>query len=328
MKKNFVALLASGLAILSATVPVCAEDNSDRISAIVSEITSLQQEKNEIITHIETENVREYSFSDFLNICSDIGEKRKLLIENMTDEEKYGDSNDSLERQIHYEKLINDITDAILDDCPIKRGETVNVSGYVDDVVIRQNVQRVSRYDIQKRGITNLILKESDKDSEYESELQCRSFCDFSSLRENDKVVVQGIFLENGNINDMSFLYNCKIVGVENRVSTLMEENPYKEERDPYLYRIGQDIINSNFGTYMSYPDFTEEWSQIFINSNESMAEVGSYIIVTDENGNDSALKWDVEFSYSTQDNENYQYDTKYVLIEGYAPFGEYQIIE
>lgn len=264
------------------------------------------------------EDIKEYSFSEFYEICSDI-EKRAQTIRNMlTWEEKFGvelgsKEKTQLEQIIFYSNFMDDLYDKIVKDYSINRNDEIIISAYVSSVHSLDSDADYVQYEYAKHGIR--VILTDDLTSEERREIWVRSFEDETLFKENEIVTIKGTFLRSDSVNDVDYLYDCEIIEIKEN------ENPYYDNW--MLYNVGTEIIRDNLGIGWYYPSISTH-EKIYINNNDHMAEVSSYAY--DEHGN--VKKWVTEFTYTIDDEGTYNYNAFYIYVDGYAPYGKYKIID
>ena len=98
------------------------------------------------------------------------------------------------------------------------------------------------------------------------------------------------------------------------------EEIPYEENFPLHMYNIAKDIINSNFGTLCTYPDYYSEYQDdVHISYNDTAGEVSGVVTVDGEDH-----MFCTQFTYSNTGGANYTYDATYIFIEGVGCSGIY----
>lgn len=101
------------------------------------------------------------------------------------------------------------------------------------------------------------------------------------------------------------------------------DEIPYEENIPLHMYNIAKDIVNSNFGTFCTYPDYyNESQDDVHITYNGTVGEVTSIVTV---DGEDHTFC--TQFTYSNTGEANYTYDATYIFIEGVGCDGIYSPI-
>lgn len=282
-----------------------------------------------MICYGEENHPEEYSFEE-LAIENDIFKNViDEAVQNTTSEERVGISGDRNNEIETYNKWVENIIDNAATEFSIKRGETIIVEAYIADNIIMAYEDPQTRQGIDKNGVTRIALEGNEGEYDFSALIYCRTFNDFSNLKVGEKVKVKGVFLPENQSNDKDILYNCEILGLENTKSTLIDDLLYKDDVDPYLYQIGKELARYNVENIDSFPDFTQDQQYIYINKNDYMAEVSSYVTTLDDNGNSSVVKWVTEFMYEQEEGTwDFTYDTIYVYVSGIGEMGQYQIIK
>lgn len=167
---------------------------------------------------------------------------------------------------------------------------------------------------------TNLILNMMKED-----------WFDYNSIIDNNCVLKQisttKIYKPDENISVETSWYDngLEYTDLENGNTTRYDPNfrdeiPYEENIPLHMYNITKDIINSNFGTYCSYPDYYSEYQDdVHISYNGTSGEVSGTATVDDEDH-----MFCIQFTYENQGGANYTYDATYIFIEGVGASGMY----
>lgn len=110
---------------------------------------------------------------------------------------------------------------------------------------------------------------------------------------------------------------------ITNYDPSLKETIPYEENVPLHMYNIAKDIINSNFGTYCTYPDYYSKYQDdVHISYNDTNGEVSGTVTVDGEDH-----MFCTQFTYSNTGGANYTYDATYIFIEGVGCDGIYSPI-
>ena len=98
------------------------------------------------------------------------------------------------------------------------------------------------------------------------------------------------------------------------------QEIPYEENIPLHMYNIAKDIVNSNFGTFCTYPDYYSEYQDdAHISYNDTIGEVSGTVTVDGEDH-----MFCTQFTYSNTGGANYTYDATYIFIDGVGCSGTY----
>lgn len=265
------------------------------------------------------EEVTQYAYNDFKQIVNEIEQNTKDLISGLEDDEKYGYSNYSDCYLRYYNNLFEKTLHETLDGYDIKTGEEVTFNCYVDNVEIIDT--KTSRYltdDILKNGLLRIAIKGTPDDIDSEEMIYVRTN-DLKNyfIEKNTEIRITGTYMKDGCYNQRDSLFDCTIDVIADNGEKLPQNNDY-------MYLIAQDIVKSNLGSSITFPEYSEDSKEIYINNTGEMCEVISYANVKNKEGWEKNIGFDVQFKYEKSNNTNdYHYDTFYAYIEGYEPYGE-----
>lgn len=268
------------------------------------------------------EEVKEYTFDEFLQICKDVESKVQSIKDTMTWEEKHGCELGSkelsaLEQEIFYNEVMDDIYNQVISDFELQREEIVRLSGYVAQNIFLDDSIDYIAYQAEMDGRTRICLTDLyiNGSRDIVNEIMIRSNNDLSFIDEGKYITIEGKFLRNGPINDMDYLFDCKLIEMKEH------ENPYYN--DLMIYSCAYEILRNNFDFEWKICDLTD-WKRLYINKNDYMAEVSGYA----KHSDGSLKKWIVEFTYSITKEGKYSYQSIYMYVDGYTPYGNYILIE
>lgn len=168
------------------------------------------QTESEVQKSGKTEGVKEYLYSDLVEIKDKFWNLWLEETGKLSEAEYYGISNDEEEQTEHYLKVSADCTNKIAEnnkDIPI--GQRVIVTGYIDEIMEMNKDSRFSR-----KGMGNIIfcLKHNSEDNGYGG-FMCRTNDEtILELENNTPAKIEGVFLQPDMVASNSDIYDCKII--------------------------------------------------------------------------------------------------------------------
>lgn len=175
---------------------------------------------------------------------------------------------------------------------------------------------------------TAKILNEK---SELISKMINEDWCEYSTIIDNncgsEKIIStyfykpdEGVYVSTS-WQEPGLLYtNMQDGDITNYDPSLKENIPYEENIPLHMYDIAKDIVNSNFGTLCTYPDYYSEYQDdVHISYNDTTGEVSGVVTVDGEDH-----MFCTQFTYNNTGGANYTYDATYIFIEGVGCSGIY----
>lgn len=156
------------------------------------------------------DSVKEYSFNDLKRVCNWVTDELVNSMEGLSDIELSGTSNDEAEQNKHRREVYDKYTEKIMEQCEIKQGQKVIVSGYLGGNL--HEVQSGSW--TEDVGKISFSLKHDDNEDDWENSIHCRTNDnDFINLKENTPVKIEAVFMKRGTATGGGeCLYDCKII--------------------------------------------------------------------------------------------------------------------
>lgn len=168
--------------------------------------------------------VREYSFNDLKRVCDWVMDEVSNSMKGLSDVELSGTSNDESEQNKHRREVYDKYTDKIMEQCEIKQGQRIAVSGYIGG-----NLHEVQSGSWTKNiGKISFSLKHDENEDDWGNSIHCRTNDnDFISLEENTPVKIEAVFMKGGTATGGGeCLFDCKIIESGEPVITTEAKEP------------------------------------------------------------------------------------------------------
>lgn len=156
------------------------------------------------------------SSEDLFSVCKSLWATEQLQEAFMTDEEKYGTSDDDNDKERHYEDVVNNIYNKILANSDvIKPNDKVDIDAYVSWTTELSSGKEWQDNGIKKSGAYRMEIS-------LDPSTPFTSYGEFAMLIRSDDpsimnfsdgqhVRIRGTFLKEGAVSDQDYLYDCKV---------------------------------------------------------------------------------------------------------------------